>query len=139
VIILDTNVLSALMLKEPERSVIAWLDREPPESIWTTAVTTFEIGFGLARMAHGKRRTALETAFAGMLADELGDRLLAFDGAAARKAAALADQARRKCRSVEIRDIQIAGIASSRRATLATRNTKHFDAFGLRLVDPWKS
>jgi len=40
-------------------------------------------------------------------------------------------------RTVEIRDVQIAAIAASRRATVATRNTRHFDGTGVDLVNPW--
>jgi hypothetical protein len=39
---------------------------------------------------------------------------------------------------VEIRDVQIAGVASSRKATLATCNVRHFEGLGIHLVDPWK-
>lgn len=41
-IVLDTNVLSALMQEQPEAVVIAWLDRQPAESIWTSSITVFE-------------------------------------------------------------------------------------------------
>ena len=46
-ILLDTNVLSALMRRDADPVVIDWLDAQPPESIWTTAITVFEIRFGL--------------------------------------------------------------------------------------------
>jgi toxin FitB len=41
-IILDTNVLSALMRTVPEARVVAWLDRQPGESVWITSITLFE-------------------------------------------------------------------------------------------------
>jgi predicted nucleic acid-binding protein len=36
-----------------------------------------------------------------------------------------------------VRDVQIAGIVAAHRATLATRNTRHFENVGVELVDPW--
>jgi predicted nucleic acid-binding protein len=45
-IVLDTNVLTALMRREADKSVVTWLDLQPSESVWTTAVTVFEIRFG---------------------------------------------------------------------------------------------
>jgi toxin FitB len=36
-------------------------------------------------------------------------------------------------------DTQIAGIALARRATLATRNVRHFDDLKISIVDPWVS
>ena len=66
-IILDTNVLSALMRGAPEAQVVAWLDRQPAESVWITSVTLFEARLGLALLPSGRRRQALEQAFANVL------------------------------------------------------------------------
>ena len=49
--ILDTNVLSALMRTAPDPQVVAWLDRQAPESLWITSITVFEARFGLALLA----------------------------------------------------------------------------------------
>jgi hypothetical protein len=38
---------------------------------------------------------------------------------------------------VEIRDVQIAGIAKARKAMLANRDARHFAETGLPLVNPW--
>jgi hypothetical protein len=138
VILLDTNVLSAIMQGVPDTSVVSWLDRQPSESVWTTAVTVFEVRFGLEILTKGRRRQRLEAAFAQALAEDLEGRVLPFDDTAAEAAGALAARRRQAGRPVETRDVQIAGIATSRRATLATRNTRHFEGLGLTLVDPWK-
>jgi predicted nucleic acid-binding protein len=139
VILLDTNVLSALMRAEPERAVVEWLDRQPPESVWTTSITVFEGQFGLALLPQGRRRAALETAFDRLIEDDLENRVLAFDAAAARKAAALAARRRQAGRTVDLRDTQIAGIALARRATIATRNVRHFDDLAVPIVNPWEA
>ena len=136
-IVLDTNVVSALMRREPEPAVVAWLDSLPAESVWTTSVNVFEIRLGLEILAEGRRRRDLEEAFAKALAEDFENRVLPFDEAAAQAAGVIAAERRRAGRSVEIRDVQIAGIAKARKATLATRNTRHFEGCGLALVDPW--
>jgi hypothetical protein len=63
VILLDTNVISALMQREVDPAVVTWLDSQPPESIWTTSITVFEVRFGLEILASGRRRRSLEEAF----------------------------------------------------------------------------
>ncbi len=136
-ILLDTNVLSALMRRETDLVVVAWLDAQPPESIWTTAITVFEIRFGIEILAKGRKRQALEEAFASALDEDFDSRVLAFDQAAADAAAVIAARQREAGRPVKIRDVRIAGIAAARKATLATRNTRHFDGTGIALVDPW--
>jgi len=137
VIILDTNVLSALMRKEPDDSVVGWLDRQPPESIWITAITLFESRLGLALLPAGRRRQLLETAFDKLLVEDLENRVLDFDSAAANQAAALAAERQAAGRPVDMRETRIAGIAIARRATIATRNVRHFEGLRVRVVDPW--
>jgi hypothetical protein len=139
VIILDTNVLSALMRKAPEARVVAWLDRQPSESVWITSITLFEARLGLALLPRGRRQRMLETAFARLLQEDLENRVLDFDGAAATEAASLAAGRQQAGRPVDMRDTQIAGIALARHATLATRNVRHFQDLKVPVVNPWEA
>jgi toxin FitB len=132
-IILDTNVLSALMRTAPEVSVVAWLDDQPAESVWITSITLFETRLGLALLPTGRRRQTLEAAFARLLKEDLENRVLDFDSAAA----TIAAERQKAGRPVDMRDTQIAGIALARRATLATRNVRHFRDLKVPVVDPW--
>jgi predicted nucleic acid-binding protein len=137
VIILDTNVLSALMRTRPEVGVVSWLDRQPADSIWVTSVTVSEARFGLALLPRGRRRSGLERAFERVLEEDLSNRVLDFDSAAAASAARLAADRHRAGHTVDFRDTLIAGIAQARRATIATRNTRHFEGLDVPVVDPW--
>jgi predicted nucleic acid-binding protein len=137
VIVLDTNILSALMQTKPDEQIVSWLDEQPAESVWTTSITVLEIRFGLELLAPGRRRRILEKAFAKALAEDLEDRILSFDAEAARESATRAAERRRAGKSVDVRDIEIAGIVASRRGTLATRNVRHFDGLNIEVVNPW--
>jgi toxin FitB len=137
VIVLDTNVLSALMQREVDPAIVAWLDLQPSESVWTTAVTVFEIRFGLELLPPGRRKRQLEDAFSRALDEDFQGRILAFDAEAAEEAASRAAERRAVGKTVDFRDIEIAGIVSARRAALATRNVRHFIDLGIELVDPW--
>jgi hypothetical protein len=139
VIILDTNVLSALMREEPEVPVIGWLDRQAAESIWITSITLFEAHLGIELLPKGKRQHALAASFDRLMDVDLENRVLEFDGPAAVAAATLAAVRQKAGRPVDFRDTQIAGIALARRATLATRNVRHFQDLNIPLVDPWKA
>lgn len=100
-------------------------------------VNAFEIRFGLELLPQGRRRRKFEEEFTSVIRDDLEGRVLPLDSAAADADARIGAKQCQAGRSDEIRDIQIAGIALSRRATLATRNTRHFEGIGLTLVDPW--
>ena len=136
-IILDTNVLSAVM--GSEIPVVAWLDRQPRTSVWTTAITMLEVRYGLLSMPEGRRRGHREIVFAHLLGEKLEGRILPFDQEAAEQAATLMDVRRRAGRPGETRDTMIAGIALAQRATLATRNIRHFDDLAVPVVNPWRA
>ena len=135
-IVLDTNVLSALMRQPPDAKVITWLDNQSRTSVWTTSVTILEIRFGLQIMAAGKRRSLLLAAF-DILLDKMDRRIAPFDNDAATLAADLMASRKRKGRPGELRDAMIAGIVVARHATLATRNVILFEDLSVPVVNPW--
>lgn len=136
-IVLDTNVVSALLLPQPDRLVTAWLDRQSAESLWITAINYFELQLGLELLAAGRRRDNLAVSVRQLVFESLAGRILDFDAAAAEATAKLSAERRRKGCQQGVQDTQIAGIVISRRATLATRNIGHFEDTGVRVVNPW--
>lgn len=137
-IILDTNVLSALMLSEPVAAVVDWLDAQPRISIWTTSVSILEIRYGLQTMSSGRRQTEMIRSFEQILVKTIDRRIANLDAAAAQHTADLMTVRKQHGRMGDLRDAMIGGIVLSSRARLATRNTKHFDDLPIPLVNPWK-
>ena len=138
-IILDSNVLSALMQQSADEKAVNWLDKQPRSSIWTTSVTILEIRFGLQILPLGKRRSALIQAFERVLVEKLENRVASFDATAAQQSADLMATRSKKGRPGELRDTMIAGIVLASRATLATRNISHFRDLSVPVIDPWTS
>jgi predicted nucleic acid-binding protein len=138
VIVLDTNVLSALMQQQPDAQVVAWLDNQDAESIWISSVTLFEARYGLALLPPGRRKNSLQERFDQLVQDDLENRVLGFDAEAANACARLAADRKARGRPVDMRDTFIAGIAMAKRATLATRNTRHFDDLSVPVINPWE-
>jgi toxin FitB len=138
-IILDTNVLSALMRERPDQEVVRWLNEQPRTSVWTTSITVFEIRFGIRILAAGKKQQVLNEAFNKLIDGLIERRIADFDGSAAQEAADLMAARQKKGLSGELRDTMIAGIAMARHATLATRNTRHFEGASFAVVNPWGS
>ena len=138
-IVLDTNVLSALMRKGPEPKVIEWLDGQPRSSVWTTAISVLEIRFGLQTMSLGKKRASLIKALERLLSAKIERRVAPFDVLAAQEAANLMAMRKVAGHPGDLRDTMIAGIVVAARATLATHNTRHFSDLPVPVVDPWES
>lgn len=136
-LVFDTNVISELMRERPDPGVVAWIDAQAAPSIWTTTVTVLEICTGIEFLPDGKRKLALRKGFELALIKVFDRRILTFDAMAARVAAVIAEQRRKAGLTCEVRDLQIAGIVSARKATLVTRNVKDFHGMGIKLIDPW--
>ncbi len=135
-IVLDTNVLSALMYAMPYQRVVDWLDRQARTSVWTTSITVMEVQFGLQLLPQGKRQASLANSFRVLL-DRMEHRVVPFDAVAAQQAGDLMAARQRKGRPVDLRDTMIAGVVLAHHATLATRNTAHFEDTSIPLVNPW--
>lgn len=138
-IVLDTNVVSELMKPVPAAAVARWIAEQPATTLYTTTVTQAEILHGILLLPAGKRRTALETAAEAMFDEDFGDRVLPFGNEAARAYAQIAAQRRRSGRPISQFDAQIAAIARSARATVATRNVGDYEDCGVRVVNPWNA
>lgn len=136
-ILLDTNVLSAMMQVVPEEVVARWLDQQPFDSIWTSTITVMEIRAGLIAMPAGRRRDGLKQSLSTLLEEKIRGRIAPFDTSAAECAAELMAVRKLRGRPVDWRDTMIAGIALATRATLATRNTSHFEDLSVPVVNPW--
>jgi predicted nucleic acid-binding protein len=139
VIILDTNVLSEMMRPEPNSTVAAWISARPASSLFTTTVTQAEILYGAKLLSSVRRRTRLEAALNEMFASDFAGRILSFDQAAAQAYAEIAAARRRAGRPIAQLDAQIAAIARSRDAAVATRNVADFERCGIGVIDSWRA
>lgn len=137
-IILDTNLISALMRQEPGRQVVKRLDTQPAASVWITSIPVMEIRFGLETTPKGRRQRALIASFGLVLKSMIEGRIATFDAQAGMHAAGVMAQRKRKDRPIDVRDTMIAGIVLANRAELATGDIRHFEDLPLTVVNPWK-
>jgi toxin FitB len=137
-ILLDTNVLSELMRPAPSAAVENWIGLQPVASIFISAITEAELRYGVALLPEGRRQVQLLAKIEAMLAEDFAGRILPFDSPAASAYADIAVMRRRSGRPISQADAQIAAIASSRGASLATRNMNDFLDCGIDVVDPWR-
>ncbi|HEY1342243.1 MAG TPA: type II toxin-antitoxin system VapC family toxin [Bryobacteraceae bacterium] len=135
-IILDTNVLSEALKPVPEPIVIGWLERQGNEGLYTTSITESELLFGVALLPPGKRRSGLLSDIERYLAG-FTLRMRPFDSSAARMFPVVALERRAAGRAVQHFDTQIAAIARSLGATVATRDIPDFEHCGIGLINPW--
>ena len=137
--VIDTNVASELMRREPIPSVAAWIAERDAEEMYLTAVSEAELRYGVAIMHAGRRRNALEAAMNRWLDQGFAERILPFDSAAARAYAEIAADRRHAGRLIGEADCQIAAISRSRGAVLVTRNVRDFEGTRVDIINPWSA
>jgi hypothetical protein len=134
-VVLDTNVISELFRPSPSAQVLDWFHAEPKHLLYTTTVTMAEVFAGLEIMPTGRRRATLTRLANHVFERDFDGRILDFTEDAARAYAGI--MARAQGRPMSSMDAMIASITLSRRAALATRNTRDFEGCGVRLVNPF--
>ncbi len=137
-IIVDTNVFSAMMRLKAEPQVRIWLDRPETMNLRVSAPTIFEIERGISDRPIGARRRELESHFANVMTGAFANSILPFDGESAALAGRVHSKHKAAGRNVDVPDSLIAGIALLHRAAIATRNTRDFSGLGIPLVNPWE-
>lgn len=136
-IVLDSNVVSELMKGTPATQVVNWAAQESRPGFFTTTVTMAEVLSGIQLLPKGRRRAQLETEARSLFEQDFEDRVLSFDIDAAKVYPSIVAGRRKAGRPIAPFDAQIASIALSRGAMLATRNTADFELCGVDLVNPW--
>jgi len=137
--LLDTNVLSEVMREKPAPEVMAWLDEQPENLLYTSIVTQAEVLAGIAVLPQGQRLNALASNADQLFQLDFSGRCLVFGGAAAEQYALVRAQRKHAGRPISTEDAQIAAIALVNQLTLVTRNTKDFeDIAGMEVINPWQ-
>jgi predicted nucleic acid-binding protein len=136
-LLLDTNVLSEVTRPAPDARVLDWLDGLDEDRSFISVVSIAEIRRGVALMDEGRKREALAEWLARDLPQRFEQRVLPVDEPVALAWGDLMGLAKRRGRGLSSMDGLIAATAIAQDLTLATRNTKDFEGFGIDVFDPW--
>ena len=78
-ILLDTNIISESLRREPESRVISWLDSQDVETIWLSAITVAELRAGVEQLPTGRRQAGLRQMLEARLFGLFDSRIIPFD------------------------------------------------------------
>lgn len=136
-ILLDTNVVLEPLRPAPEARVVEWLDAQPLETLYLSAMTVAELRAGVALLPAGKRRNTLNEYLEKRVLPSFVGRVLPFDLACTNAYAEVLATARKAGSGIETADACIAAVAVANGLTVATRGTSPFQAAGLTVINPW--
>ena len=135
--ILDTNIVSEPAKPLPNTKVMQWLDRLDLASCFITAITVAELLAGVERLPPGKKREKLKTTIDHIVNDLFAGRVLSFDLVSAQHYAIAIEKLRRVGLNGMNIDVMIAAVALTHNMDVATRDSRPFDAAGVKVINPW--
>lgn len=137
--LLDTNVVSEAMRREPNAAVLQWLAAQSNDSLFLSAISLGELRHGALLLASPRKRKLLLDWITTEIKLGFGKRILSIDSAVMETWADLQTASRRAGRRLPAMDSLIAATALRHQLTLVTRNTADFKGAGVALLNPWQS
>ena len=137
--LLDTNIISELVKPTPEPRVLAWLETQPENSLFLSAVTIGELAKGVAALEDSKKKVQLLHWLKTAVTHRFQERILPFDEQAAILWGEWNGKGKKSGKSFPILDSQIAAIAARFECILVTRNTKDIDGLPVEIFNPWEA
>ena len=135
-IVVDTNVLSAVIQSKPDDRVERWLSDLRPKSGVMCAPVLNELLFLAEKHTMRHRSDRVARQFGTILEEKFSDDVLPFDERAARICAFVRAQQVVRGQTRQAYDMMIAAICMVNQLPLATCNLKDFEGLGLEIVDP---
>src|SRR5258708_5973007 len=127
------------MRPQPDSTVVNWIAAEPRSELFAASVTKAEILLGIASLPTGRRKAGFAEAAERLFPVMLAGRVIPFDADAAEHYAEVVISRRRVGRPIGIVDAQIAAIALTAGASIATRDVNGFEGCGVVVINPWNA
>lgn len=135
--LLDTCVLTELRQRDGRPAVKSAVAEIPDADLYLSVLTVGEIAKGIRLLAAGRKKSALTSWLTG-LETLYGERILAIDMETARIWGELTARAQKSGITVPGVDGVLAATALRHGLHVMTRNTRHFEATGAIIIDPWQ-
>ena len=136
--LLDTNVISELISKQPNKKVVEWIDRLDPNTIYLSVITISELRKGIEKLPASKRRDTVKEWLEGDLLLRFQGRILEITIEVMLIWGELTGRLEKQGRPITAIDSLIAATALGGNCHLVTRNEHDFQRVGVAIINPWK-
>jgi tRNA(fMet)-specific endonuclease VapC len=136
--VLDTNVISELIARQPNQTVVDWVDSLDPETVYLSTITIGELRKGIEKLAPSRRKDELTVWLTNDLLLRFADKIIDMTTNVMLTWGELTGRLEREGKAMSAIDSLIAASVLERKYTLATRNEDDFQHAGIALINPWK-
>lgn len=135
--LLDTCVVSELVVHHPDPLVVEWLRAQDPESLFLSALTVGEIEKGIAKRGGDYRARQLSNWLHSEIMGSFGDRILPVGKKVSIEWGRICGSAEKAGRKRPAIDSLIAATASVHGLMIATRNVDDMAGMGVPVFNPF--
>jgi toxin FitB len=136
--LLDTCIVSELIAKQPNLTVLNWLDAQVSTDLYLSVITIGELTRGIAKLPTSRRKSTLEQWLNAELLLQFSGRIPSLDLATMQRWGNLIGSLEPQGRVLPLMDSLIAAISLQGSFCLVTRNEKDFEGTGVTLINPFK-
>lgn len=133
--LIDTNVLSELRRREPNRGVIEWFEHRPATTLYLSVLTLGELRKGIDLLVNDDRQLKLLDWLEVELPQFFSGRILNVDANVADRWGRLSAQMGRPIPAI---DSLLAATVLAHGLKLVTRNVRDFNYPELDVINPWR-
>lgn len=137
--LLDTNIVSELIKKQPDPNVVQWIDEQDATRMYLTVITIGEIRKGVEKLPPSSRKAKIFAWLSSDLLLRFDGRILPVTTKVMLRWGELTGQLEMKGTVLSAIDSLIAAVALHGQCTLVTRNTDDFRGTGIPLLNPWQT
>ncbi|NCC31162.1 MAG: type II toxin-antitoxin system VapC family toxin [Chloroflexia bacterium] len=137
--LLDTNIISELIKKQPNAKVVQWIDAQDPIRMYLSVITIGEIRKGIEKLPLSERKATLQTWLSSQLLVRFDGRIVPITTNVMLRWGELTGRLEMKGIVLSAVDSFLAAIALDGHFTLVTRNTDDFRETDVTLFNPWNA
>jgi predicted nucleic acid-binding protein len=136
--LLDTCVLSEMVIKQPSAKVVDFIDSLDPDDVTLSVITIGEIVKGIEKLPKSRRKQELHAWLKEDLLARFQGKIIPIDEEVIAAWGILTARAEVAGRAMPAIDSLIAATAQANELTLVTRNVDDFNVSGVEIVNPWE-
>jgi len=135
--LLDTCLISELIKKTPEPSILSWISSMEEHHLYISVLTLGEIQKGISRLVSSKRKHSLQSWLNEDLRNRFENRVLEITPEIALVWGEIQGKAENEGAPLPVIDALLAATALIHEMTIVTRNQKDMRRSGVKILNPW--
>lgn len=136
--LLDTNVISELIAKQPNSQVVEWIDQLDINNVYLSVITIGELSKGIEKLPDSQRKQTLHDWLNNDLLPRFSSHILTLDVEVMLTWGKLTGRLERLGRPLPAIDSLIAALALHHNCSLVTRNENDFKETDVTIINPWR-